>query len=399
MARRKSAKNANGEGTIFQRGDKWKAELMIGFTPDGKRKVLRFTGSTRKEAAEWLAERISERAKGTLVEPTKETVGQLVARWLEKTAPMEVGPSTLRLYTNVFNWYVNPHIGAVPISKLKPQHIQDMLHAILEAGKSPRTAQLARVVLRRALQQAVEWGQLPRNPVDLVKPPRQEREEVQALTPEQLAAFIEAAKKERLHALFILAATTGLRKGELLGLRWQDVDLDAGTLTVAQTMKVVLEEDEDGKKHDRYTFGQTKTKASRRTITLPALAIAALKKWRAEQNQEKLRLGDASAWQHPELVFTTEVGTPINPNNLRNRGFLRILEAAGLPRIRFHDLRHSYATFLALQGVSDTVMQRVLGHSTITITKNLYVHVLERQKEEAARKVDAFFQTAIKKVQ
>lgn len=397
MAKRKAA---NGEGTIYQRRGKWCAELMIGFTPDGKKKRIRGTFETRKEAARWLADQISSRSKGTLVEPSKETVAELVSRWLEKTAPTEVGPSTLRLYTNVFTWYVNPHLGSAPISKLRPEHIQDMQQAILKAGKSPRTAQLARIVLRRALQQAVEWGQLPKNPVDRVKPPRQERqnEGVRALTPEQLAAFIEAAKRERLHALFILAATTGMRQGELLALRWQDVDLASGILRVNQTMKVVLEKDSHGNKHERWTFGQTKTIASRRTIVLPEVAVAALRKWKAEQNQEKLLLGDAEAWEYPDLVFTTAIGTPLSPNNIRKRDFRRILEAAGLPRIRFHDLRHSAVTFMLSKGIKPEVVQEIVGHSTFTTTLRIYRHVLDEEKKEAARKVDAFLAAAKKKV-
>jgi len=175
------------------------------------------------------------------------------------------------------------------------------------------------------------------------------------------------------------------------------VDLEAGILTVNQTMKMVLERDDEGNERERWTFGQTNTQASRRTIVLPEVAVAALRKWKAEQNQEKLLLGDAEAWERPDLVFTTAIGTPLNPNNIRKRDFRRILEAAGLPRIRFHDLRNSAVTFMLSKGIKPEVVQEIVGHSTFATTLRIYRHVLDEEKKEAARKVDAFLAAAKRK--
>lgn len=395
-----AGKNANGEGSVFKRTrngkTRWYCEIVMGWNEDGTKKILRHSGETRKEVNDWRTKRLAEKQAGTLAEPTKDTVERFLDDWLKKTAPMQVGPSTLRLYRNMTDWYIRPTLGKVLLAQLQPKQIQALFHELLEAGKSPRTVQLVRVVLRRAFQQAVEWNQLSRNPIDVVKAPRVEHKEMQALTPDQIPAFLQAAKSERLHALFILAITTGMRKGEILGLRWQDVDLAVGKVSVTQTMKVeLLVDEETGRRSEHWTFGQTKTKSSRRTIDLPRIAVGALNRWRKEQEWERHAAGEA--WKDSDLVFTSEVGSPVHPKNLRDRDFHRVLKKAGLPLIRFHDLRHSFATFMAVQGVSDRVMQDVLGHSHINITKSLYVHVLQGQKKEAAEKVDTFLATRDKK--
>ncbi len=373
-------KNANGEGTIFKRGrdGKWIAELVVGWTGDDQKKVLRHTADTKRACSDWLAKRLAERQEGTLItEPARQTLQAFMEDWISTTVAHEVKPATVNLYLEMLKFYIGPNLGQVPLAKLTPQHVQRFYHRQLEAGLSPRTVQIIHAVLRRAVQQAVDWQMLPRNVIDSVKKPRAYQKEVTALTPEQVRKFLEAARETRLHALFTLAVTIGMRLGELLGLRWQDVNLDAGTLTIAQNLERV---------GTRLQFNTPKTKASRRTVNLPNVALVALKQWRKEQAQERLKLGEA--WEHPELVFTSRIGTVLSPWNVTKRDFKAVLETAGLPKIRFHDLRHSCATMLLAQGVNVKVLQEVLGHANIHVTLQVYTHALERQKKEAAQAID-----------
>lgn len=376
-------KNANGEGSIFKRARNgkttWYCEIVLGWDENGKKKVLRHSADTRKEVADWRTKRLAERQEGTLVERTKLTVGCFLADWLDSTARHEIKPRTLADYQDLLKRYIVPEVGDTELQKLTPPMIQAMYHRRLEAGLSPSTIRLVHAVLRKGLQQALEWQLINRNPADAVKKPRVERKQVSALTPEQAMKFLRAAREDRLYALYVLAVTTGMRIGELLGLRWSDIDMGARTLTVSQTVGVM---------DNKLFFGTPKTKASRRTIDVPAVAMAALKKWKADQNQERLKVGDAEAWEYPDLVFTTTIGTPISPNNIRNRSFKPLLAAAGCPRIRLHDLRHTAATLLLSQGVQARVVQDVLGHSDIRMTLGTYAHVLREQQREAAQKMD-----------
>lgn len=417
--KRKTRSRSNGEGSVFKRirynKIRWYAELVIGWE-NGKKRVLRSPAFEKKEqASAWLAERLAERNKNTLVEPSRVTVGSHVESWLEHTASLEVGPSTLRLYRNVYKWYIEPALGKVPLQQLTPQQIQTLCHNLV-SGKgrdkpvSPRTVQLMLTVLRRSLRQAVQWNLIPRNPVGSVTAPKIEKRQMTVLDEDQFARFIEAAKKERLHALFILAVTTGLRQGELLALRWDDVDLQTGTITVRRTRKIVL--DENGK--DKAVVGKPKTESAVRTIPLASVALESLKRWKREQFEELQELGLLRPFDN--LVFTSRANTPLHPRNIRDDGFRRICEAIGMterrprqkrakdgsitrsvPLLRFHDLRHTAFTFMLSQGVKPEVVQKIAGHSDITTTLRIYRHVFEEEKKEAAQVVDDFLTAAARR--
>lgn len=390
----KSRSRANGEGTIFKRtrngNTKWYAELVIGFEAGtGKKQVIRHTADTRRECADWLIDRQKDRNAGTLVKPTKETVETFLTDWLETTVSLEVKPRTLADYRFLVRTYILPHLGHIELQKLETKHIQALYHrAVTEGFKaksrkvqkplSPRTVELLHSVLHKGLQYAVDLDKLPRNPADKVKKPRVEKKQMGVLEPDQVIRFLEEIQKERLHALFILLVTCGLRFGEALGLRWSDVNLDTRSLTIGQTLTVI---------DNKLSFSTPKTKSSARTITLPEMTVAALRKWRKEQAGERLK---AEIWEDTGLVFTTGTGTAISPHNIRGRVLRPLLKRAGLPSIRVHDLRHTAATLMLAQGVQTRVVQDVLGHSDIRTTLGTYAHVLKDQKEEAANKMDAF---------
>jgi integrase len=377
----KAKRRSSGEGTVFRRGrdGKWVAELTTGWDAEGKRQVIRHAATTQKEASDWLAARRTEQNQGLLVQPDKLTVGQFAERWLQDVVAHRVKPSSLYNYQKLARSYVIPMLGDIPLQKVTPVMVQRLYAQLLESGKSAKTVRLVHGWLRGLLEQAVEWQLLSRSPAARAKLPREVKPELTILTPEQIRAFLAVAEEDRLHALYALAATTGLRQGELLGLRWQDVNLEEGTLSVVQALTEVGSE---------LVLTTPKSAAGRRTLDLPVVAATALRRWRKEQLVERLALGEA--WAQPELVFTTKLGTPLAPSNLRRRSFRPLLQKADCPDVRFHDLRHSAATLMLAQGVQPRVLQEVLGHADIRMTLGRYGHVLREQKKEAARAVDAF---------
>lgn len=225
--------------------------------------------------------------------------------------------------------------------------------------------------LHRALDQAVHWGLVPRNVCDAVTRPRAQRPTIRVLTPEQVSLLLTAAREDRFHALYVLAITTGLRQGELLGLRWADIDLDRAVLHVCHALSEVA---------GRLWLDEPKTAKARRTVELPVFALAAVRDHRARMLAER---------DLQEFVFCDTHGGPVRKSNLVRRSFLPLLKRAGLPRIRFHDLRHTAATLLLLEGVHPKVVQERLGHSQISITLDTYSHVLPSMGRDAANKLDA----------
>jgi integrase len=248
-----------------------------------------------------------------------------------------------------------------------------------EVGLSAMSVRHLHAVLHRALGQATRWGLVARNVADLVTPPRAERHEMQTLSPEQARAFLEAAQGDRFAALYTLALSTGMRQGEMLALRWRDVDLEAGTIQVCGSLE-----------QGTLAIAEPKTAGSRRQVTLTRGAIEALRRHRVAQAEERLR---AVFWDSRGLVFSTEAGTPVDVRNLIRRSFAPLLEKAGLPRIRFHDLRHTAATLLLGRGVHPKMVADLLGHTRISTTLDLYSHVTPAMQKEAVAVMDAVLGT------
>lgn len=262
------------------------------------------------------------------------------------------------------------------MAKLSPSDIQPFLNDKLAEGLSPRTVRYLHAVLRRALGQALKRGLVPRNVATLVNLPKAQRPEVEPFTPDQARSFLAAIHGDRLEALYSVALSVGLRQGEALGLRWEDVDLDTGTITVRKALQRL---------NGVFELVEPKTARSRRTIALPQTAVTALRVHRTRQLQERLLAG--SKWCENGLVFTNTFGTPIDASNLI-RHFHRALVAAGLPRKRFHDLRHTCASLLLAQGVHPRVVMDILGHSQISLTMDTYSHVIPALQREAASQMD-----------
>ena len=307
----------------------------------------------------------------------RQTVAGFLDDWLEHTAKPTIRPSTYVSYSSLVRIHLKPGIGHHQLAALTPQHVQALMNSRRAAGLSPTTITRMRAVLRRALGQALKWGLVTRNAAALTDPPRVVTTPVQPLTLEQARHLMHAARDDMHGPLLTVAIATGLRQGELFGLRWTDVDLERGVLRVSHAMQRV------GKVA---TFIEPKTARSRRTINLPTFAVEALRVQRVRQNERRLFHGPD--WADWNLVFSSSIGTPLNPSNVIHR-FHKILERAGLPRQRFHDLRHCAASLLLAAGEHPRVVMDVLGHSQIALTMNTYSHVIPAAMKGAASRLDA----------
>ena len=269
-----------------------------------------------------------------------------------------------------------PSLERVRLARLTPQDVAACLGRV-ETSTSAYTARGAREVLRTALNQALRWELVSRNVAELTDAPRHRARQIQPLTPEQAATLLDAVAGHRLEGLITVAVGLGLRQGEALGLRWEHVDIEAGVLAVRQTL-------ERGGPEPR--FGEPKTERSRRTITMPGVVAAALRRHRKRQLEERLAAG--ARWVDSGLVFTSPFGTAVDRSGLQ-KAFKALLRKAGLPDIRYHDLRHTAATLLLTQGVAARTIMETLGHSQISLTMNTYSHVMPKLRQDAAAKMDA----------
>lgn len=378
------AKRGHGEGTIYfhEKLKRWCTQVSVGYgestrTP-GKftRKRKTIYGETRKEVAEKLKVILREQQQG-LVAPTrgKLTVAQQLDTWLAYVKPT-VRPRTYESYEMLVRVHIKPVLGHLQLAKLTSNHIVALLEKEEAEGKSPRTRAYLRSILRQALDPAVEDGIIPRNVALKTPKPRVERHEITVLTEAEAAQLLEAAAGDRLEALYSVALAIGLRQGEALGLRWDDIDLDAGELRVRTSLQRI---------DHKLELVRPKTDKSRRTLSLPASIVLVLRQHHLRQLEERMA---APVWHEQDLVFCTPKGTPLERSNI-NKRFAKMLEKAGLPKMRFHDLRHSCASLLLAQGVPLKVVQELLGHSSITITGDVYAHVMPAAKREAANIMDS----------
>ncbi len=371
-------KRGNGEGGIGRRKNGgWYAQYYVP-AADGGRRRRTISGKTRVEVAKKLAKAIADLDDGLVYDAGTLTVGEYLDRWLRDSVRDTVKDSTFASYRQLVGTHVKPALGRVKLEKLSSTHVRGLLRQNLDAGLSPRTVQYVRFVLRRALDGAVADRLIPRNPAADARAPQVRREEMKPLSPAQARVFLEAARDDRLHALYVLAVHCGLRQGELLGLRWEDVDAEAGTLGVQRTLVGT----EDGTP----VFGSPKTRRSRRRIRLTSGAARALTRHRKRQLEERMAL--AGSWRDQGLVFATAIGTPLSRHNLVRRSFKLLLKRCGLPEVRFHDLRHTCATLLLSRGQHPKLVQELLGHSTIAITLDTYSHVLPGMGDGLADAMD-----------
>jgi integrase len=352
-----------------------------------RRRWHSFTG-TKREAQFEAARLISEQKNGTAVEPSRLTLAAFFERWIEHMQG-QVSPRSHERYAELCRKNLAPLLGGLTLTKLQPAHISAAYAKALTSGRwdgsgglSARTVVHMHRVLREALQQAVRWQMLPRNPADACKPPRVERRPMQTYDLAQTAELLAAIRGTRFFIPVVFAVLCGLRRGEIAALRWGQVDLEKGQLAVVQS----AEQTRAGVRYKDPKSGRT------RTIALSGIVVEELRAHRIKQAQELLRLGLRAT--DATFVCTREDGQPLQPLTLTH-DWDRKLAKTPLPRIRFHDLRHAHATHLLSSGVHPKVASERLGHSKIGITLDLYSHVLPGMQEDAVARVDDALRAAI----
>lgn len=369
-------------GSIIKRGNSWSVVVEVGRDPITGRRVRKWHSgfSTKKDAERARVDLLSRLDQGGYVPPSKATFGEfLLSEWLPAKRAT-VKPTTLASYEMHALKHLVPRVGALPLQSLGAAHLNALYADLLANGRrdgrgglSPSTVRRIHATVHKALGDGVRWGRLPRNPADQADPPRNVSSEITVWSPDQLRTFLYGLREDRLFAAWLLAATTGMRRGEILGLRWADTDLDAGSVTVRQIRTVA-----------RYEVVTTTPKTDRgtRTISLDPATTAALRSHRVAQLEEKLALGSAFDATN-DLVFSHADGTAIHPERF-SAWFKQRCRRSGLPVVRLHDIRHSYVTALLSAGVPLKVVSQRVGHASPMVTMAIYQHVLPGDDQAAA---------------
>lgn len=375
MSKQSNRRRGNGEGSIYFREDKglWCVSITVGFDETGKQKRKVIYSKDHDEVLKKKQEIENSINTGNFIEPTKMTVSEYINQW------MQIYKNSVRLSTYVRNnsvikKHVFSSIGYIQLSKLTPIQLQFLYNTKIQEGQSPRSVRNLHFVLHKAFAQAVKWGYLSKNVADLIDLPKPQKEEIKVLSKEESELFLNAAKNDWYYPLYVTALTTGMRQGELVGLKWSDIDLENGTIAVQRTIKEL---------NGKLLIGEPKSKNARRTVTLPQNTIRVLKEHKKNQFE--------NGYTGTGYVFTDTKGNLIRVQNMVRRSFKEILKKAGLPDIRFHDLRHTHATLLLQQGVNPKLVQERLGHSSISLTLDTYSHVLPNMQKQVAEELDRIF--------
>ncbi len=361
----------NQEGTFAQLpSGNWRAQVVV----NGQRHGV--TGKTRREAQEKLRKLLGDADRGLLPPSERLTLAMHIERWLDDVIKPSVRPRTTKGYRDIARLHIVPTLGKMKLTQIQPNHVQQLHSQLTDSGLSAKSVRNVHAVLRHALNQAVDWNLTPRNVASLAHPPRIDRQEVIALRADEVRALLTFVRGDPWKALIATALATGMRQGELLGLKWANVDLTGQKLHVQRQLQ------RDG------TYGEPKTAKGRRTIDLPATCVAVLRDHRRQQTEERLLVGPE--WQQTDLVFCTHQGKPLGHRNVL-RAFKLIMLRAGLPDVPFHARRHTAATLLLTQGVHPKVVQERLGHATIAMTLDIYSHPIPSMGRAAADQLDALF--------
>ncbi len=382
----KPAKRHRGhnEGSVYQTKDgDWRGAVSLGYGADGKPRRKYVSGRTRAEVNRKVTRLLSSDQQGIPIATDVPTVARFLTSWLEDVVKPGGRARTYETYEGVCRRHLIPSLGRHRVDKLTAQHIQAMLSRKRADGLAGSTIVHIRAILRLALSQAVRWDLVPRNVAALTDPPKTEAYQATPLTPAEVARFLEQVADDRDEALYVVAVMLGLRQGELLGLSWDDVDLGKGTLRVHRQLQWSAD------KPRRPLLVEPKTERSKRQLPLPPDVLDTLRRHRTRQLEERLRAG--GRWSTDlDLVFSSPAGTPLDASSLTKR-FQARLDAAGLERRRFHDLRHTSGSFLTARGVHPRLIMEILGHSQIATTMNTYAHVELDSLRDALAHVSEFY--------
>ena len=376
------------KGNITRRGaNSWRLKIALGRDPVTGRRLTRFATvrGTKRQAEAELARQITAHDAGTLVEPSKTTLADYMRSWIETAATLRLSPKTAERYRQLIERQIVPYLGALPLQKLKPVHVANWHATLLKAGGhgggalTARTVGHAHRVLHKALADATKYELLMRNPASLVSPPKVTGDEMQILSADQVKAVLAAMRTSIIFPQVVVLLSTGMRRGELMGLQWGDLDLEAGKLRIERAI-------EKTKTHG-LRIKAPKTRHGRRTITLPAGAAEVLRQHRKAQIETRLALGIGKLPDEAH-VFGTVEGAPLDPDRI-TQDWKRFTAARGLPKVTLHALRHAHASALIAAGADPVTVSRRLGHGSPVITMAIYAHLFDRSDEAAAKAIDA----------
>lgn len=357
-------RRAHGEGSIYYWNEKslWVGQVIL---PSGKKRV-KYT-KTQKEAKDWLHAQKEAVKSGNWVVQDNIILNDYLDRYLTDVAAHTLRPKTIEAYESLIRMHIKPELGLIKLSALRPDQVQNLYSVKLNSGLSHRTVQFIHSILHKSLDQALRWGLVNRNVADLVDPPSVKHPTPKTYTSDQVKQLLTSSRDNRMYPILALAVSCGLREGEVLGVYYEDIDWETNTIHVNHAVQYLI-----GK---GLTITEPKTDKAKRTVSVPDFVMQALKEHCEGQNINQ------------GLIFKTSHGTPFSPRNLI-RYFKAALEEAGLPEIRFHDLRHTAATLLLTAGVHPKVVQEMLGHSQINLTLDTYSHVLPSMQNEASQKMN-----------
>ncbi|MBA7503431.1 Tyrosine recombinase XerC [subsurface metagenome] len=378
-------------GHIKQRSKgSWSIIIDVGRDPQtGKRRQQWQTvKGTKGDAQRELRETLHSLERGAYVKPQKVSLGEYLKQWVESYAAIHTSPRTTEGYRAIVHRYIVPALGGIPLCQLQPQHLENYYSGALSHGRldgkgglSGRTVLHQHRVLSEALSHAVKQGVVVRNVAEAVVPPRPGRIEMSTLASENVPRFLDAARRTPYYVLFYAALYTGMRRGELLGLRWCDIDLGRASISVVQTLYRLSS--------GEFVIKEPKSPHSRRLVSLSPSLAKLLRGHHAEREAQKALLGERLAGS--DLVFAHPDGSPLDPSTV-SHGFGRLIRKAGLPHIRFHDLRHTHATLMLKAGVHPKIVSERLGHANIGITLDTYSHVVPGLQEAAALRFDTLLE-------
>ncbi|MEO8287123.1 MAG: tyrosine-type recombinase/integrase [Chloroflexota bacterium] len=366
------------KGTVYKQGNKWYGRVDLSPDPvTGKRRQKRFTAATKRQVEKQVAALITAVENGGFseAEVTKLTISHYMERWLASIEG-SVKPITKKRYGDIVRLHIEPTMGRTQLAKLSALNVQRLYSDKQADGLSPTTVNMIHAVLHRALAQAMRWGLLNRNVTELVDLPREATPEYITWNEAQVNTFLSTAQGDPLEAFWRLALLTGMRRGEMLGLRWDDIDMKRGTLSVQRT----LSRDAGG----AFSLGTPKSAHGKRSIALPKSLVEAFRKLRVQQTERRLA---TKGYQDHGFVFANEIGEPLHPNSVSYR-FKKLVAEAGVPPLRIHDLRHTSATLMLANNIHPKIVQERLGHSNISMTLDRYSHVTMDMQRNAADQLD-----------
>jgi integrase len=392
--------------------------VTVGYDERGRQQKSRVYGRTQAEARDKLEKLKARLAEGLPPKPEKQNVAQFLNKWLDTVCSGNVSQRTERTYRDLAEDHIIPALGRIELSKLGPQHVQQLVQDLRNKPKLPRkrnpdadgsadaqalsvaapeclsqrTVKHCRDVLRAALNVAMKWNLVSRNAAALTTISNPRKAKPHFYDESQGQAFLEAISGDRLEALFWLALCLGAREGEVLGLQWTDFDFEKGKVTILRSLQRIKRK---GEEKSHLELVPTKTEDSDRSAWVPQLVLERVLAHRNRQDEERTLAG--SAWRETGMVFTTHIGTLLDPRNML-REYYRLRDQAQLPKIRFHDLRHSAATILGLAGISDQAIQKLLGHASVRTTQEIYKHLTPSGERQAADKMDEIFGSVAVKV-